>query len=1175
MDAFVNWWPTSRFATVTCENAWMKELNLEALRTRIMSDALQRQVEAAEAVEAAATAAAANAAAKAKREASQPKRVQAVLARLRRAEAAVHEAHSAALRDGLIVVEELADVTPALLHHLHSQLHASSPMMARAAGAPFAQLIHHKARTVSLVAELEVTATAELQAREGSATRLASFAARAEEMHQRLHDRSAAQCVEWLREGARKQNELGQKVQARHLVENETRRVKHALEAMADWLDGAAKRRITALPERFRNLAHRALLHTVSHQVPQVGGAERHCRATISEFAAQLARSLDEEQARESDELHASIESLSKALQPREAMPVDEHMQLLCAELFFKQRHQLADLHANEQAALPKLVAAFVRILCGSSPCEDSASGLLCINGTDLTSSESFIDMMNGQIKLQRQLDALHEISRTARQTITAVSTAMSHGNATEGARRQLEHLWNAVKELDGTAAAVHSAITSAVELTSAHLRTIDGGELPRAQAMLEAASTVVKAASAIVAILRGDVAASAKVMSLSNAPSTAAGSADVTGPSGALPKEAAATLGAACAQDAAKQSAPPEPSEVMDRWGATAVSMQAEQQKLVAAAEDMEQHSQDMQGLMLQVSEPTEAAMSRFIALVQPGHSVPHAPSIAALSNTCDMFKEAMNVLLKRVLTPLGLPEVFAHLHGQLQHHKDSLNTWCYPILKLKQEFATIEEADASKASTIVTALPRPSKSSKADTKSELAVKAADDGKRNKAVKPPKVLKDAPAAASSGSTLMLSTTTSTSNECGPSYANGLATPTSAPPGLSMSLLPQSLPLPPSPTRSNHRISTVRPEMLDLAIVSRVSLELMKMLLASAEVKSNARVGHDALVRRRVQAANVVEKRNSEQQRAVAEVEALEQLLELSTVADGKGVPQTWLEERLAMLSDAVNAADLLAPHSHEEKLPKASSISTPPSAAKGSRAGEAQASKATPGGLLGSKVGKATSKEPAKGSNANKDGGGKKGKVPKGHMVETAMVSQTRDYAKRELAAKIVQAAVRGRQSFSDTQKQDLAATRVQAALRGRRARGSGHVHLATGDGAANVVQKVEGKTLIAEAGGERKRDLKKSPPAKGGSDKAAVKRTPPTKGNQRAVKKGVVPNASKQKTRPHVPKCEGTQKASPSQVGITQSVVAKAGVASGCISTTAPASTKGRQAPGKRANL
>lgn len=275
------------------------------------------------------------------------------------------------------------------------------------------------------------------------------------------------------------------------------------------------------------------------------------------------------------------------------------------------------------------------------------------------------------------------------------------------------------------------------------------------------------------------------------------------------------------------------------------------------------------------------------------------------------------------------------------------------------------------------------------------------------------------------------------------------------------------------------------------------------------------------------------------------------------------------------MLSDAVNAADLLAPHSHEEKLPKASSISTPPSAAKGSRAGEAQASKATPGSLLGSKVGKATSKKPAKGSNANKDGGGKKGKVPKGHMVETAMVSQTGDYAKRELAAKIVQAAVRGRQSFSDTQKQDLAATRVQAALRGRRARGSGHVHRATGDGAANVVQKVEGKTLIAEAGGERKRDLKKSPPAKGGSDKAAVKRTPPTKGNKRAVKNGVVPNTNKQKSRPHVSKCEGTQKASPSQVGITQSVVAKAGVASGCISTTAPASTKGRQAPGKRANL
>ena len=63
---------------------------------------------------------------------------------------------------------------------------------------------------------------------------------------------------------------------------------------------------------------------------------------------------------------------------------------------------------------------------------------------------------------------------------------------------------------------------------------------------------------------------------------------------------------------------------------------------------------------------------------------------------------------------------------------------------------------------------------------------------------------------------------------------------------------------------------------------------------------------HDAIVKRRNIAHGVVEKRKSEQERAAAEVQALEQLLELSTVADSKGVPQASLEERLAMLSEAV-----------------------------------------------------------------------------------------------------------------------------------------------------------------------------------------------------------------------------------------------------------------------------
>ena len=147
VGAFVEWWPTSRFATPACENGWMKELNAEALRTRLMAEALHRQVEAQNALEAKANEEAAAAKRARDLQQTQPKRVQQVLGRLRKAEAAVQEVHSAAMREALIAVEELADVNPEFLQDLHAQLSASSPLMLRAKGGPFAQIIHHKART--------------------------------------------------------------------------------------------------------------------------------------------------------------------------------------------------------------------------------------------------------------------------------------------------------------------------------------------------------------------------------------------------------------------------------------------------------------------------------------------------------------------------------------------------------------------------------------------------------------------------------------------------------------------------------------------------------------------------------------------------------------------------------------------------------------------------------------------------------------------------------------------------------------------------------------------------------------------------------------------------------------------------------------------------------------------
>ena len=167
--------------------------------------------------------------------------------------------------------QELADVNPQFLHELHVQLAASSPLMARARGSGFAQLIHHKARTATLVVELEAACDAERAALEKSAAAVDAYAQKAEAMHRRLHNRSAAQCAEWLRSGVKKASDVGNKMAARHLLENETRRVKTALEAMAAWLDGSARERITALPARFDSLAKRALMHTTATQVPQVG----------------------------------------------------------------------------------------------------------------------------------------------------------------------------------------------------------------------------------------------------------------------------------------------------------------------------------------------------------------------------------------------------------------------------------------------------------------------------------------------------------------------------------------------------------------------------------------------------------------------------------------------------------------------------------------------------------------------------------------------------------------------------------------------------------------------------------------------------------------------------------------------------------------------------------------
>ena len=76
--------------------------------------------------------------------------------------------------------------------------------MAIARGGPFAQLVQHKTRCAHLVDDLEGAAAAELGAREQAASRLETYAAKAEAMHRRLHNRSASQAAEWLRAGVKR-----------------------------------------------------------------------------------------------------------------------------------------------------------------------------------------------------------------------------------------------------------------------------------------------------------------------------------------------------------------------------------------------------------------------------------------------------------------------------------------------------------------------------------------------------------------------------------------------------------------------------------------------------------------------------------------------------------------------------------------------------------------------------------------------------------------------------------------------------------------------------------------------------------------------------------------------------------------------------------------------------------
>ena len=461
--AFVEWWPTSKFATPACENTWIKELNAEALRTQLMSDALHRQVEAQ--AEAQARAAAEAEAEEARRCASVAAEARAARPRpVRRAEAAVQEAHSGALREALVVVEEMADVSPSFLHDLHTQLNETSPLMARARGGPFAQLVHHKSRATVLMAELEASAASELAAREAASSRLDAYAARAEAMHRKPQP-LGEQAAEWLRAAARKASTPARGSGAPSRGERDA-----ASDGVGDD-DVVAGRRgedRAASLARFDLLAKRALLLVAARRC--CGGRATIPRTvTVRELSATLAREADVAQAQEIQALQSHLDGVAAAMGPRESMPIDEHLQLLCAELFFKQRQQLASVHALEHRAIASVVARYVETLAGPSPSEDSAVARMRVSVHELRAAESFARMMKGQLSLTQQLDALHDVSRNARQAITSFSTQMqSNPTATTESGKQLfSALWRSVTSLEARASQVSAAIRDAVGVSS------------------------------------------------------------------------------------------------------------------------------------------------------------------------------------------------------------------------------------------------------------------------------------------------------------------------------------------------------------------------------------------------------------------------------------------------------------------------------------------------------------------------------------------------------------------------------------------------------------------------------------------------------------------------------------------------------------------------------------
>ena len=112
IEAFEEWWHSSKYAAPEYENTWAKKVHIESLRSKLAAEAMSRYLEAQERERQRQATLAEALYDQQNKLASQPKRGQALIKRLRKVEKDVDAVHSTAMHETLAALEEISDMTP-------------------------------------------------------------------------------------------------------------------------------------------------------------------------------------------------------------------------------------------------------------------------------------------------------------------------------------------------------------------------------------------------------------------------------------------------------------------------------------------------------------------------------------------------------------------------------------------------------------------------------------------------------------------------------------------------------------------------------------------------------------------------------------------------------------------------------------------------------------------------------------------------------------------------------------------------------------------------------------------------------------------------------------------------------------------------------------------------------